>query len=42
MLASKGIDGEKMWQQVSRSLDDIIKINTSANRKLKIHEVDGD
>ena len=42
MLASKGIDIEKMWQQVSRSLDDIIKINTSANRKLRIHKVGGD
>ena len=42
MLASKGIDSEKMWRQVSRSLVDIIKINTSANRKLRIHEVDGD
>ena len=41
MLASKGIDSEKMWHQVSRSLDDIIKINTSANRKLRIREVDG-
>ena len=42
MLASKGIDSEKMWRQVSRSLDDIIKINTSANQKLRIHKVDGD
>ena len=42
MLSSKGIDIEKMWQQVSRSLDDIIKINTSANQKLRIHKVGGD
>ena len=42
MLASKRIDSEKMWRQVSRSLVDIIKINASANRKLRIHEVDGD
>ena len=42
MLASKGIDSQKMWRQVSRSLDNIIKINASANQKLKIHEVDGD
>ena len=41
MLRSKGIDSQKMWRQVSRSLD-IIKINASANQKLKIHEVDGD
>ena len=42
MLASKGIDSEKMQRQVSRSLDDIVKINASANQKLRIHEVDGD
>ena len=42
MLASKGISSEKMWWQVSQSLVDIIKINTSANQKLRIHEVDGD
>ena len=42
MLASKGIDSEKMWRQVSQSLNDIIKINTSANQKLRIHKVDGD
>ena len=42
MLASKGIDSEKMWWQVSQSLDGIIKINTSANWKLRIHKVDGD
>ena len=42
MLASKGIDSEKRWQQVSRSQDDIFKNNTSTDRILRIHEVNSD
>ena len=42
MLVSKTDDSEKQWKQVSRSLDDIIKISANVNKKLNIHDVDGE
>ena len=36
MLASKGVDTEKMWKDVARSLDDIDLISKSLNEKLKL------
>jgi len=40
--ASKGVDDEKMWKTVSRSLDDIIKISKRIYVKLHIHDTDGE
>ena len=42
MLASKGVDKEKMWKDVARSLDDIVAISKDLNEKLKLHDVQGD
>ena len=42
MLASKGVDEEKMWKDVARSLDDIVAISKDLNETLKLHDVQGD
>ena len=42
MLASKGVDSEKMWKDVSRSLDCITDITSTINNKLNIHDIDGE
>ena len=42
MLTSKGVDKEKMWKDVARSLDDIVAISKDLNEKLKLHDVQGD
>ena len=42
MLASKGVDTEKMLKDVARSLDDIDAISKSLNEKLKLHDIQGD
>ena len=41
MLASKGVDSEKMWREVGRSLDDVDKVSKILNKKLSLHEVGG-
>ena len=41
MLASKGVDTEKMWKDVARSLDDIDAISKGLNEKLKLHDAQG-
>ena len=41
MLASKGDVTPSMWQQISRSLDDIVQVSEFANSRLNIHDVDG-
>ena len=41
MLASKGIDSEKMWREVARSLDEIDEVSKILNEKLSLHEVGG-
>ena len=42
MLASKGVDSQKMWRDVSRSLDSITDITSTINEKLNIHDIDGE
>ena len=41
MLASKGVDLEKMWREVARSLNDIDKVSKILNETLRLHEVGG-
>ena len=41
MLASKGVDTEKMWKDAARSLDNIDTISKSLNEKLKFHDIQG-
>ena len=41
MLASKGVNLEKMWREVARSLNDIDEISKKLNKKLSLHEVGG-
>ena len=42
MLASKGVDTENMWQIVSRGLDAITAVTSSANEALSYHDIDGE
>ena len=42
MLASKGVDTEKMWKDVARSLDDIDETSKGLNEKFKLHGIQGD
>ena len=42
MLASKGVDTEKMWKDVARSLDDIDATSKGLNEKFKLHGIQGD
>ena len=41
MLASKGVNSEKMWREVARSLNDIDEVSKKLNKKLSLHEVGG-
>ena len=41
MHTSKGVDSEKMWREVGRSLDDVGKVSKRLNEKLSFHEVGG-
>ena len=41
MLTSKGVDLEKMWREVARSLDDIDEVSKILNEKLSLHEFVG-
>ena len=39
MLASKGVDLEKMRREVARNLDDIDEVSKILNKKLSHHEI---
>ena len=41
MLAYKGVDSEKTWREVGRSLDDVDKVSKRLNENLSFHEVGG-
>ena len=38
MFASKGVDLEKMWREVAKSLDDIDEVSKIWNKKLSLHD----